>query len=269
MTIYLDYIFIENFIIDFILFKETASIARKETKTKYTLIATTIASFYVVVMMYCRLQELNYLICKLLLAICVIYICFKPENVREYIKLIAIFCLVNVINVGVIVSIKNILNLSEVNMSVKIIVYISSFLISKYFIGYMWTIYKRKIKEDDLIYDVTIKIGNKDYEYRAFLDTGNSVFSYTYNIPVIFAELIDIECLTFLDKKQKFNINTVTLSNNQQKTAYIFDEIKIKKNNMKWCVKGAVVFEKTKFSKDYNMLLNYILYTNDMGGIKI
>ena len=269
MTIYLDYIFIEKFIIDYILIKETSFIARKKINTKNILLATTLTSLYIVCMIYFKLQQLSYLICKLLLIIVIVYICFKPKEIQEYIKLISIYFLINTINVGVLVSLKNTLNLSSITFPLKLCLYLLSFLIAKYFIAYMWTMYKREIKQKDLFYKVTLNIGEKKYDYNAFLDTGNNVFSYTHNVPVIFAEIPDKSIIKDLDKKQNFVINTVTLASNKEKRAYILDNVEISKNNEKWKVKVAIVFEHTKFSKEYNMLLNYILYTNDLGGIKI
>ena len=150
-------------------------------------------------------------------------------------------------------------------------VYITSFIISKFFANQMWQVYKREIKNDDLIYDVKLKLNGKVYKYKAFLDTGNSVFSYANNIPVIFAEILDKDILKELETKEYFNIRTITLSNESNKKAYIFENVEIIKNEKVWFVKVGIVFEKAKLSKDssYNMLLNYILYTQDMGGIKI
>lgn len=271
MTIYLDYIFIENFLIDYILLKETSYIARKQVTQKSAIISALIASSYVIVMVYLKLEELNYLICKILLVIIMIYISFKPKKINEYIKLIALFILISVINVGTVTVITNLLNLKDVNGVLKVIVYIASLGISKFFMNHMWRIYNREIKNDDLIYEVKLRLGNRTYKYNAFLDTGNNVFSYTYNVPVIFAELTDEDMLEKLKEKESFDVTTVTLSNRQDKKAYIFDNVQITKKDKTWCVKAAIVFEKTKLSKDnsYNMLLNYVLYTENLGGIKI
>jgi len=269
MTIYLDYIFIENFFIYYILLKETSYVSRRISSEKRLIAAALIASSYVVVMMYLKIQELNYLISKVLLMVLMIYISFKPEKINEYIKLIALFFLISVINVGSLTVITNLFNLKSRTVLLKIVVYLISLLLSKLFTTHMWRLYRREIKNDDLIYDVKIILGNKKYMYKAFLDTGNSVYSNIYDVPVIFAELIDESMLKNLKDKVSFNVNTITLSNKQMKQAYIFEDIEIKKKNMMWHVKAGVVFEDIKLSKDYNMLLNYILYTDKMGGIKI
>lgn len=271
MVIYLDYIFIENFLIDYILLKETSSIARKNVKYINIVISALIAAIYITIMLYFKIQLFNYLICKVLLIIVIIYISFKPKTVKEYLKLITIFFLMSVINVGTITVLTNILNLQKGSGIINIIVYITSFVLSRYFTGYMWKIYKSKIKNEELIYKVIINIGDKKYIYKAFLDTGNNVFSYTYNLPVLFAELVEEDMLNALENKEKFVIKTMTLSQVTNKTAYILDNVEIMQNGNNWKVKVAVVFERMKLSKDssYNMLLNYNLYAQELGGIKI
>lgn len=271
MTIYLDYIFIENLLIDYILLKETSYVARKNTLNKYLLLSAIVGTSYVVLMLYLKLQQLNYLICKALLIIVMVYIAFRPKKVYEYIKLTGVFILISVINVGTITVLTNLLNLERITGLLKVTIYSASLLLSRFFTRYMWKVYKQNIKDHDLIYKVKIRINDKTYKYKGFLDTGNNVFSYTYDVPVIFAELIDDEILYELKEKESFSIKTVTLSSAQEKRAYIFDNVEITKEDKTYKVKVAIVFEKTKLSKDnsYNMLLNYNLYTQDLGGIKI
>ena len=271
MTIYLDYVFIENFIIDYILLKETSNIARKRISNKKAILAAIMASCYVVFMMYLKIQEFNYVIYKMLLVVIMIYITFKPKDVREYLKIIALFFLISCINVGCLIVITNLLNMQSTNLLLKLVIYILCFLFSKLFVNHMWQIYKREIKNNDLIYDVELELNGKVYKYKAFLDTGNSVYSYTNNLPVIFAEIIDNDLVKALENQDYFNIRTITLSKESNKKAFIFNKVEITKKDKTWSVRAAVVFEKTKLSKDssYNMLLNYILYTQDLGGIKI
>ena len=271
MIIYLDFIFIENFLIDYILLKETAYIARKTISNKNTILSALVASTYIVLMMYLKIQQLNYIFCKILLAIIMVYITFRPKEISEYLKIVLLLFLISVINVGTLIVITNLLNMQNANDLLKLVIYIGSFLLSNFFSSHMWEIYKREIKNNDLIYDVKLELSGRMYEYKAFLDTGNSVFSYTNNMPVIFAEILDKQMLKALKNKDYFNIRTVTLSNQTNKKAYVFDNVKITKDGKNWFVKTAVVFEEIKLSKNnsYNMLLNYILYTQDLGGIKI
>ena len=271
MKIYLDYIFIENFLIDFILIKETGIISKQNIKTRNAIIASIFSSLYVVIMVYFGLISLNYLLSKLLLVVCIIYIAFNPTSIKTYLKLIGIFMLVSVINVGSVIVTKQLLNIHEVSFVTEIGIYVVGLGISKLFVQYMWKIYKQDIKENNLMYNVKIKIGSKKYSYKAFLDTGNNVFSYTENLPVLFAVLKDEKQKEQLKKLKSFSINTVTLSSSSSKTAYVFDNVEIRKNNKIYLVKAAIVFINSNLSKnnEYDMLLNYKLYVEKLGGIKI
>lgn len=270
MKVYLDYIFIQNFIIDYILVLETGYLAKRKTKPKRYAFASLIAAIYVVIMMCFKVKELDYLISKILLAFVIIYISFKPTRVIDYFKLVGLFILASCVNVGTITVISNLIKKNNLYFWEEITIYLVGFLLSKTYISKMWKVYKSEIKKDDLIYDVKLIINNKEYKYKGLLDTGNSVYSHVQDIPIIFAYKKNINDKD-LKNMDMFYIETVTLSKKSSKEAYIFDNIEILKGNNKWNVKAGVVFEDTNFSKnnEYDMILNYILYTEKMGGIKI
>ena len=272
MKVYIDYIFIQNLIIDFILLKETAYITKNDIKNKNAFFGALIASGYVVILIIFKIQELGYLITKIFLAFVIIYVCFKPKKTSSYIKLVVFFLTVSILNLGTFTFLLNFTGLKANKLGVETIFYALSLVISKGVISKMWKLYKREIKNEDLIYDVKFNIGEIEYKYKAFLDTGNSVYSQTKKLPIIFAETPkNLIGKNELDSLDKFEIQTTTLSKTSLKEAYIVDKITITKNNLSLITKAGIVFENNKFSKegDYNMILNYNLYTEKMGGIKI
>lgn len=266
---YIDYIFFQNFIIDFILIKETEIFTRIKTKTKNCVLATAISSIYVVIMIIFKISQMDYFICKILLAFLINYIAFKPQKIEELIKTQIMFIMVSVINVGTIIVIQNLIRTNNKAGFLKIIIYLCGFGISKLFIERMWKLYKHEVKINNVIFDVTISLENKRYKYKGLLDTGNTVFSYTYNLPVIFAEMPKEKIPK--EKLKSFNIQTVSLSNKCEKKAYIIDNVEIKMNKEIIKTKAGVVFENIKLSKnnDYNMVLNYEMFIENLGGIKI
>ncbi|MBR6688680.1 MAG: sigma-E processing peptidase SpoIIGA [Clostridia bacterium] len=269
MTIYLEYIFLENLIMDFVVLKETIEIAKVNLNNKRIMLASLISSTYVVVMFYFRLERLNYVVTKLLLAICIIYISVKPKTMKIYSKCFVLFFLVSIINVGTYIVISNIFNMSNELGLEKAFVYIFTYFVGKTFLGGLWRIYRTEINKNELNYTVKINIGGKIYTYTGFLDTGNTV--YSHGVPVIFAELLDEKMLKGIENKPYFNVKTVTLGNVCTKKAYILEGIKISSKTKEWIVNAGVVFEDRQLSKqnNYNMILNYILYTESMGGIEI
>ena len=267
MTIYLDYLFIENVIANFIILKEVSKISK--IKYKNIIIATIISALYVVVMLTFKLRTLNYFVSKILLAFVTVYIAFRPNKVIQYIKLVLIFFLVSIVNIGILIVSKNLLGIDELTGITKIAIYVFVYLMGRIVLFKFWKMYSLDITKETLNYTVTLKIGNKEYQYEGFLDTGNTV--YSHGMPVIFAEVLDNNMLKELETKEYFETKTVTLGSVTIKKAYVFDDILIANGKESYYVKAGVVFENNKMSKwnNYNMILNYILYTESVGGIKI
>lgn len=269
MTIYLDYLFIENVILDYIILNEVATISKCECKKKKMLIASIVSSLYIVLMLLFKLKELSYFISKIILVFVTVYIAFKPNRITTYVKLVFMFLLVSVVHVGILVVTKSLLGIEELIGIYKISIYIFVYLAGRLVLFKLWKIYSTNVTKSSLNYTVTLKLGNNICAYEAFLDTGNTV--YSHGIPVIFAEILDEDIIKYLKNREFFDVKTVTLGGVCKKKAYIFDDIEISNKQGCWRVKAGVVFEKGKMSKlnNYNMILNYILYTDSLGGIKI
>jgi len=269
MTIYLDYLFIENVIFDFIILKEVANVSKVKCKNKNLLIAAIFSSLYVVLMLIFKLVALNYFIIKVLLACATVYIAFKPNRITSYIKLILMFFLVSIINVGILIVSKNLLGIEEITGIIKIAIYVFVYLIGRLILFKLWKMYSTNVTKESLNYTVILKVDDAEYIYDGFLDTGNTV--YSHGMPVIFAEILDENIIAKLKDKEYFETKTVTLGSVTIKKAYVFDNILIVNGKESYRVKAGVVFENNKMSKfnNYNMILNYILYTESMGGIKI
>ena len=269
MTVYLEYVFIENLIMDFIILKETLELVKLKTNNKRIFLASAISTIYVIIMLMLKLDVLNYALSKILLAMCITYIAILPKDIRVYLKGIALFFLVSIINLGTYICIANIFNMPKETKLERALVYIATYYLAKTFLVGLWRMYRTEINKRELNYVVELNISGKLYTYEGFLDTGNTVHSH--GLPVIFAEILEEEILDKLINYESFEVKTVTLGNVCTKKAYILEGIKISNNKKSWIVDAGVVFENRKISKlnNYNMVLNYILYTESMGGIKL
>lgn len=266
MKILLEYVFIENMVLDYILLKETMWISKHKTKNKKLLIASFVGTMYVVLMLIFKLDILNYAISKMLLAFTITYIAFRPKKTGEYFKLVLMFFVVSMVNTGTMVVIKQIFNIGKTSILLNILIYIFNLLFAKFILLKLWKIYKDEITKRNLIYNVKLTVNGKNYSYKGFLDTGNTV--YSNGMPIIFASMEDKNMN--LKDIYSFDVQTVTLGNVTHKTAYVFEDILIYNEQSRWRVKAGVVFEKNKITNSsYNMILNYTLFTDNLGGIKI
>lgn len=269
MNIYLEYIFLENIIMDFIIIKETLEITKLKINSKKIILASIISSLYVVIMLFFKIKEMNFAFSKVCLTLLSIYIATDIKDVKVYLKCVSVFFMVSIINTGAYVCIANIFNLSVNNALERTLVYIVTYYLAKTFIFRLWKIYKVELNKRELNYAVQLNVAGKIYIFTGFLDTGNTV--YSHGLPVIFAEVIDEKILESLSALESYDVKTVTLGNVCTKRAYILEDIKISSKKQSWVVKAGVVFENRQLSKqnNYNMILNYVLYTDSMGGIKI
>lgn len=269
MTVYIDYLFIENVILDYILLREVSSISKIKCNAIRILIASILSSVYIVLMLVLKLRELNYVASKFFLAFLMVYIAFKPNKFKLYIKLVLEFFMVSIVNIGILVVIESLFSIEKLIGINKILIYALVYFAGKIILLKLWKMYSTNVTKSSLNYVVILKIGNREYIYDAFLDTGNTV--YSHKMPVIFAEMLDEQMENELCAKESFDVKTITIGNICKKKAYIFEDILILNKEGSWKVKAGVVFEKRKISKsdNYNMILNYILYTDSLGGIKL
>lgn len=264
MKILLEYVFIENIILDYILLKETAWLSKQTIKREKAWLASFIGAMYIVVMLIFKLNVLNYAISKILLAFLIIYIAFSPKSVKLYLKLVLMFFIVSMINTGVMVVVMEIFNLKSLTTIAKLSLYTLNYVFTKFILLKLWKLYKDEITKRSLMYNVKLTVNGKSYMYKGFLDTGNTV--YSHGMPIIFAGY-SIENLKGVET---FEVQTVTLGSISHKTAYVFDDVLIYNEQESWRVKAGVVFENNKISNNnYNMILNYTLFTDNLGGIKI
>lgn len=253
MKIYLDYIFIENFLITILTLLEARKILGINCKTKRIIFSAMVSALYITVMILLKLNFMNYLLCKVILIQIIVFIAFKPESIKEVITITIKFFLINVFNIGVIYVICNFVGFEVQNTVQKIFVYLLAFGIGSYLIFYFMKILKNKTNTE--IYDVEVEILGNKIKYKGFLDTGNTAFCYTYNLPIIFAQYTNnveekLKSLTSID------ICIKTLNGRREQKGYLIDNVNIKEKNI--TKRAIVVFvEEDEISnRRYNMILN-------------
>ena len=93
MTIYLDIIFLENIFMNTIILFATSIILKKQINIIRILISSSIGSLYAVLTYVTTLGIFSNVFLKVILSIVMIYIAFKPNNVKQILKPIMIFYL--------------------------------------------------------------------------------------------------------------------------------------------------------------------------------
>ncbi len=186
MKIYLDYIFLINFLFDFILLLGV-SIVLKRNVSKLRLFLGSLfggVSFFII---FFSMSSVMFLIVKMLLGVLMVIICFSYKSFRYTLSNFIYLVILSVILGGGLYLINTEIGYSNVGMiffangnSVNLFVLILiGFLIVLFYSRYVKVIKRSVVNK----YNVEVFIGNSSYKFDGFMDTGNDLLYF--NRPVV------------------------------------------------------------------------------------
>ena len=195
MVIYIDMLFLENFVLDFIILYVTGLISKNKIKFLKLLLGSALGAIYVVMYYFIKINVYSNIIIKLLLSIIMIYISFAPTNFKEMLKLTVFFYLTSFVFGGAALSVIYMLNSRRVTIQNGVL--IGNYTIRTIFIGVIvafivtviaFKFVKAKFSKNDLFCNIIIKFNNQQVKIKAMLDTGNFLKDPITNIPVVVVE---------------------------------------------------------------------------------
>ncbi len=197
MTIYLDVIFLENIVINYIILYVTGLISKSIINQKKILLGATIGAIYSIIYYLLRLKIYSSFIIKIILSIVIIYVAFNSNNFKELLKKVLLFYLTSFVFGGAAIAIIYMAN--SQNITILNGVLVGSYTLKTILIGIIvayfttiiaFKILKAKISKKDLICDISITLNNKEIKTKAMIDTGNLLKEPITNLPVIVMEHI-------------------------------------------------------------------------------
>ncbi len=273
MKIYLDYIFIENFIINISVLYQTSIF----TKTKVIKTRLILISVFLSIVSISKVLEIGNNIFINILAINItIYFLYKPNNIMKFIKLQMYYYLIYTIYIGVIISTSLFLKVNLDKIFIRILIYIVAMIITYIVNKYMWKIWINKIKYGNLTYKVVINSLNK-ISFKVFVDTGNNIRDPYSNLDVIVLNSKAYKLKSksnYLDniKKDVISIDVSTATGKGKINGYIFNDISIRKGGDEKLLlkKAIIVFIDEKVSNDqYDGIISYNTYLEKLEGVII
>lgn len=195
ITIYIDLIFLENLIMNFIIIYATSIILKIKPKIIRVVISSIIGSIYAIIAYITELSIYTSIISKMILAIVMVYTAFNPQNIKNMWKQVVIFYLTSFVFGGVAlyliyfikpqnVFIKNGIFVGEYVLKVIFLGAIMAFVIIKISIEFI----KTKINAKDMFCKIKIELNGNEVETRAMIDTGNFAKEPITNTPVVIVE---------------------------------------------------------------------------------
>lgn len=194
MTIYADVVFMENMAMNYIILFATGIINKVKIKPVRIGIASLLGSLYAV-MYLTILGNLNGIAIKILLSLAMIYIAFKPENFKKFLKQLLIFYLTSFTFGGVAFALLYFIRPQDILM--KNGVYIGTYPIKIALLGgtvgfviitIAFNIIKGKISKKDMFCNVELNVLDSKENITAMLDTGNMLKEPITGNPVIVVE---------------------------------------------------------------------------------
>lgn len=223
---YLDILWLDNLIMNFILLWTTSKIYRDNAILWRLCIASCIGALYAVTYMVFKLVIFNWLIIKISISLCMLLVAFKFRTIREYFRLVGAFYVVTFAFGGAAFGLyyfsRDILTIDNGvfyihNFPAKTLTFASLLLII--FTNTIWIKIRRKWQASSLIYKIEIGFNGMNIVLDALLDTGNSLYDPITHNPVIIVEYSKIK------EALPQEIRDIFIHNNDKDLDYITDTI--------------------------------------------
>lgn len=196
MTFYIDIIFIENIIMNYIIVLATGLICKLDAKQIRIFISSILGALYAVMLYLLKSSIYTNYITKLLLSVVMVYIAFSPKNIKTMMKQLLIFYLTSFcfggtayyllycVNPNLIKSVNGIF-VGTYPIKIAILGGILGFFV----INISFKIIKNRLTKKDMLYDVEIFYKGKKLNIKVILDTGNLLTEPITNTPVLIVEV--------------------------------------------------------------------------------
>ena len=195
MTVYVDVVLIENLCMNYIILFGTGYIIKLKIKHWRILVSSSIGAVYAILAYMGIFPLYANIVVKIILSICMVYIAFNPKNIKAIIKELALFYLVSFALGGCAFALLYIVRPQDIFM--KDGVYIGTYPIKIALLGGIvgfiityvaFKVVKTRMNKNELIYEIVLKINEKELTTKVMLDTGNMLKDPISNNPVVLIE---------------------------------------------------------------------------------
>ena len=195
MTIYIDIVFIENLLMNYIILFATGIILKIEAKHIRLILASLVGAIYTIIAYVSAFKIYSNIFLKFILSLMIIYIALNPKSIKKLFKYTLIFYLTSFVFGGAAFALIYIVKPQEIlknnglvlNSNSLKVIFISA-IIAFVIIIIGFKIVKNKISSKDMFCDIKIKLNQKQIETKAMIDTGNFLKEPITNTPVIVVE---------------------------------------------------------------------------------
>ncbi len=274
MVYYVEYVFLENFIIDFMLLFITGKLIKRILIFKRLLIASLIGSIYVILTFYIGREFMTFFIVKFSISVLMIMVAFDSKGILTNIRVIICFYITSLIMVGIISALYY-FTYDKLTVNAIIMSIFTGYAALHFFFKEI----KDRILKHNYKRTINVSIGNKSKTFRGYIDTGNELTDPVTGKPVM---VLNIDCLkdvisdelhdriidfyqnkcyeNLINEKNFINVRIIkynTISNSGESMVCIVpDEIEIINEDNNIFIDALIGIHPKKISKDdYDALL--------------
>jgi len=231
MIVYAEYVFLENFIMNYIILQLTSKFTKRETSKLKLCIAASISALYAFVIFFPSLHFLFSMVMKFACSMLIIVLAYTPYKFKDFFRLLGTFYLITLIFGGAgfamfyftsfngIVS-NGIFYTTDLSLKNIFIACGAAYIL----INFSWGFIQKQVSKDKVFLKVKIQIQNDIVECIGLVDTGNALKDPLTNHPVIIVEYSALACLLPVEIS---NVFKDTKSPNLDQLSSIY-------NNIEW-----------------------------------
>ncbi len=195
MTIYIDVIILENLIMNYIILYATTIVSKTKVGQIRIILSSMIGTIYLVISFVSQMQIYSSIFLKIVLSIVMVYIAFRPQDIKKLLKHLVMFYLVSFVFGGAVLSLLYFIKPQELIM--KDGLFLGTYPLKTVFLGGIVgfiiikiaiRLIKIKFSKTDMIYNLQITLNDKEIKTKGMLDTGNLLKEPITNTPVIIVE---------------------------------------------------------------------------------
>lgn len=214
MTIYLDIILLENLCMNYIILFATGLINKSNLKPLRIFFSSLIGGIYAILSFVQILEIYSNLFFKILLSIVMIYIAFRPQNIKLLAKQLLIFYLVSFAFGGCAFALLYFIRPQDILMRNGVLT--GTYPIKIAFLGGIvgfvivtiaFKIVKQRISKKDMFCNVTVFLNEKSKTIKALIDTGNLLKDPISKMSVVVVEAVSLE--EVLPKEIVLHVNEI------------------------------------------------------------
>lgn len=208
MVVYIDIVFLENFLINYVIIFGTLLIRKNKINNLRCIFSAIIGSIYACITCVNEILFLQTFLFKTLMSFVMVFIAYNPQNIKELCKTTLLFYLITFVFGGTILALLYIIspkNITIINgilyCSYSLKSMIIGCLIAFVLIQICFKYNKKFIQKKDLTCELEIGFKEKKTKILAFIDSGNTLLEPITNYPVIIVNNLKIK--KFIDSIKK------------------------------------------------------------------